>query len=81
MKYLYEPTTRRYTPEAIELHNTVNRVLKPLFQEYIDSGYSYREISHILFHLIADLDSEFALTEQHRAYLIKKAIEEKQNER
>ena len=62
MKNVYDQNDK-YGPEASELDQSVYKVLKPIFTEWVNKGYSPRQLSHVmqgtiteleLFHMIGD---------------------------
>lgn len=45
---LYRESDFRYTPEGLDLHYETDHVLKPIFDQYREAGYSPREICQIM---------------------------------
>ena len=48
----------RYTPNAIAIDGEANAVLTPIFQKYLNMGYSPQEIAHIMSRAV--LENELA---------------------
>ena len=44
---LYRATDERYTQDAMDFDNEVERALAPIFDKYLERGASIRELSHI----------------------------------
>ena len=51
----------RYTEEAQALHDRAHGVLRPIFKDFFNAGYSPREIAHIMQEVARDLESEAIL--------------------
>ena len=51
----------RYKPDARTLAKRTNVILRPLFEEYMDMGYSPIEISHILISSVMYIENETIL--------------------
>lgn len=63
MKSLYEEDAR-YIIDAINLWNDVTKAINPIFKNYIDKGYSIRDISHVAQATITDFENEHVLIGQ-----------------
>lgn len=61
MKSLFD-NNFRYTNTAANLDAEANSVIKPIFDRYVDIGYSPREISCILSNMVNDLECEAVLS-------------------
>lgn len=51
----------RYTPEALELHEEIEKALNPIFKKWNNKGHSLREISHIVTLAAVGLESMLVL--------------------
>jgi len=54
MKFFDE--NNKYTEEALYLDTEVSKLLRPVYDKYIEMGYGPREISHII--SLANMDTE-----------------------
>lgn len=48
MKSMYHEKYYSYLPSAVALDTEVSDILLPVFEKYIDKGYSPREISQVI---------------------------------
>jgi len=62
----------KYTNDSGNLDREVTEALKPIFEKYVEAGYSFRDISHVTLHAVFGLEMEVILTEQVKK--IKKLI-------
>jgi hypothetical protein len=58
---LYHEETWRYTDEAISLSNRASILLRPLIEEFIEKGYSPREIAHVIEGAVVELELDAVL--------------------
>lgn len=63
MKSLYD-NNFRYTPEADEIATNAFDLLKPLFDKWVNLGYSPREISHLVQGQAFEFELEAVLTKE-----------------
>lgn len=61
MQSLYRETDHRYTPEADELDRRAATVIRPLFNEFVQKGFSPREIAHILQGCVTEWELEHVI--------------------
>ena len=59
---LYDPISFKYTPKGVELDVRVKQTLKPLISEYMEQGYSPRDIAHIIIHNMITLESSIVIS-------------------
>jgi hypothetical protein len=53
----------KYTPDAFILETIVRGSISQAFKSFIKLGYSPREISHIIQHVVFDTENESILTQ------------------
>jgi len=51
----------RYKPKAAELTREMDKLLRPIFDQYVVQGFSVREISHIMLLAVMDAENETIL--------------------
>lgn len=61
MKSLYDKNWR-YTKDGDSLDRVTNNVLAPIFREWVEQGYSPREISHLMQQIVTDIECETILS-------------------
>jgi hypothetical protein len=58
---IFDEKFRYKKPDGCTLARRADAILEPLFKEYIDMGYSPREISHLLILSVMDVENEIIL--------------------
>lgn len=61
MNSLYREDDYRYTPDGAALDSEATKALESVFAKYLALGYSPREISHIIKHVVTDFELEAVL--------------------
>jgi len=71
----------RYTDDTGNLDSEVTRALKPIFDKYIKTGYSFRDIAHVMIHAVFGLEMETILTEGllEMETILAKGLKERKN--
>lgn len=55
-----------YSIEAADLDTATGTALKVLFDEYVNKGYSIRDIASIMRSCVSSLESEYVVKNRHR---------------
>ena len=58
--------TESYSIEAADLYRDTGIALKLLFEEYVEQGYSIREISNIMGSCVSSLETEYVVKNRQR---------------
>jgi len=66
MKSLYHEEYHTYLPRANELDIEVTEILRPVFEKYMEEGYSPREVSQIMGTSIAMIECEYLLDRNNK---------------
>jgi hypothetical protein len=56
MQRLYRPEDDRYCPAASQIDTETQQALQPIFDRWIEAGYSARDIASVVMHAVFELE-------------------------